>query len=83
MANVAVYQNDGTKKIKPSHFVERAARSKREWHHPLRRAIDKYLDGREDDLSRVARIIARDINEKCDRIKTARLTHSFVHRILK
>lgn len=83
VADVAVYQNDGTAKIKPSRFVERAASSKREWHGPLRIAIGRFLDGKEEELSRVGRIIARDINDKCDRIKTARLTHSFVHRMLK
>jgi hypothetical protein len=80
VSDVAVYQNDGTQTIKPAKFVESAARSRRNWQSPVFRAVGKWLDGNEHELSRVGRIIARDINDRCNRIKTGRLTHSFVHR---
>lgn len=83
VSDVAHYQNDGTEKIKPSRFVERAAESKQEWHRDLHRAIGKFLDGKEEDLTRVGRIIARDITNKCDRIRTTRLKYSFRNLILK
>lgn len=80
VSDVAHYQNDGTEKIKASRFVERTASAKREWHRPLFLAIGKYLDGNEQDLTRVGRIIANDINQKVDRIRTGRLRESFVSR---
>jgi hypothetical protein len=83
VSDVAHYQNDGTEKIKPAKFVEAAAKRKREWHGDLRRAIGKFLDGDEKDMTRVGRLIARDINDRCDRIKTRRLKHSFIHRIIR
>jgi hypothetical protein len=88
VSDVAHYQNDGTEndgteKIKPSRFVERAAEAKQEWHRDLHRAIGKFLDGKEEDLTRVGRIIARDITNKCDRIRTTRLKYSFRNLILK
>ncbi|MCK5610774.1 hypothetical protein KAR91_53370 [Candidatus Pacearchaeota archaeon] len=81
--NVAVYQNDGTEHIKASNFVDRAARIHREWTSPLQRAVGKWLSGNERELSRVGQLIAKNINEKVDRIKTRRLKHSFRHIIKK
>lgn len=79
--DVAVYQNDGTATITPSHFVERKARSKRGWATPVFRAVGKYLDGLTWELDTVGLLIAYDINEAVDRIKTGRLKHSFGHVI--
>jgi len=79
--NVAMYQNDGTKYIKASKFVERAAKSKNNWRRPVNIAIGKFLKGDEDGMNAAGRIIARDINEWVDRIDTHRLRHSFRHLI--
>lgn len=77
VSDVAHYQNDGTEKITPSHFVERAAASKHNWTRDIFRAVGKYLDGKDTELTRVGKIIANDITRKCDRIKTTRLKYSF------
>lgn len=79
--DVAVYQNDGTKHIKASHFVERAARSKRDWRRGVGVAVNKWLSGNEREMTALGRVIAADINNRVDRIDTRRLKHSFVHRI--
>ena len=79
--NVAVYQNDGTATIAPSHFVERAAKSKRGWASPVFKAVSKYLDGLEWELDQAGLQIAYDINVAVDRIKTGRLKKSFRPKI--
>lgn len=79
--DVAVYQNDGTRHIKASHFVERAARSKRYWGRGIRIAVGRWLTGNEREMDVLGRLMARDINNKVDRIDTRRLKHSFMHRI--
>lgn len=80
---MAVYQNDGTETIKASHFVERAAKSKRGWASPVFKAVSKYLDGLEWELDQAGLLIAYDINEKVDRIKTGRLKKSFRPKVNK
>ena len=82
--HVAVYQNDGTKYIKPAQFVQTAHNRHRGWKGWLQRAVFKKLFGRElHPLDDVGRRIAKDINRKVNRIDTRRLMHSFTHRIKK
>ena len=87
--DVAFYQNDGTKnadgtqRIKPSHFVERAAERNQYWLRPLQRAVGKWFSGDELALSKVGGKMAFDINKKVDRIDTHRLRYSFRHYILR
>ncbi len=84
---VAKWQNDGAilwhgGKIKPSHFVEKAARSKRGWASPIFKSVSKYLDGLEWELETAGLQIAYDINERVDRIKTGRLKKSFRPKVI-
>jgi hypothetical protein len=81
---VAKWQNDGNDRgVKPSDFVERAARSKRYWEVPLQKAVGKWLSGNERELSKVGQKMAQDINKKVDRIDTGRLRESFISLIMK
>jgi hypothetical protein len=82
VSDVAFYQNDGTKKdgvqvIEPAHFVEKAAKSKKDWTAIIFRAASKYIDGNEGVVATMGDKIARDIGKFCDRIKTGRLRDSF------
>ncbi len=83
VAHVAKYQNDGTERIKASHFVERAAKGRRYWKTKIWKAISDILfkGGKiNNQLEQVARMhIAYDIGYiYCDRIDTGRLRKSFV-----
>ena len=82
VADVAVYQNDGTATIAPSHFVERAAKASHDWEDGIERAVVEALDGSDLEMHRLGERIARTINDWCDRIDTRRLKHSF-HHLLK
>jgi hypothetical protein len=87
--DVAVYQNDGTKnpdgsqRIKPSKFVQRAERRHRAWIGFLQRATGQWLSGNKRPMDLVGRRMARDINNRVDRIDTRRLMHSFRHELKK
>jgi transcriptional regulator of nitric oxide reductase len=77
VADVAVYQNDGTEKITPAKFVERAESQAAGWSEEIDDAVCKSLDGDEAALQVLGTQIAADIGDMCDRIKTGRLKASF------
>jgi hypothetical protein len=81
--DVAVYQNNGTKYIKPAQFVQRAEKRHRFWITRLQRAVGKWLSGDEREMTEVGRIMARNINRSVNRIDTRRLKTSFRHLIKK
>lgn len=84
VSDVAHYQNDGTERIEASHFVERSANDNGNWQNGIFSAVGEYLEGKEDNLERrTPRMIADDISDKCDRIKTTRLKYSFRSRIIQ
>ena len=79
--DVAVYQNDGTATIAPARFVERAEARAGDWVFEIRNAIIDYIDSEGAALDLLGRVVSRNINDMCDRIKTRRLKHSFRHVI--
>ena len=83
VAHVAMYQNDGTEKIKPARFVQKAAASKNDWRMKVYAAILAYLDGNNDSILKVGKTIADDIMFKIGRIDTRRLRMSLVPKITK
>lgn len=80
-----MYQNDGTDRITPSHFVERAEAQANGWSDLVNEMFRLYLfddpRGRLSQLKMVLKI-AKDISAMCDRIKTGRLKASFVGEIV-
>jgi len=83
---VAKWQNDGTEKIKPARFVERAYGRHRGWAGPINKAAIDYLfrDGNfEQVLQDVGLKISYDINVMVNRIKTGRLKASMRPRIVE
>lgn len=82
VADVCRYQNDGTEKITPSKFIERAEDAADGWDAEISKGIDGFLDGAgADALKDAADEIARDISIMCDRIDTGRLKRSFEGKI--
>jgi hypothetical protein len=82
VADVARYQNDGTEKITPSRFIERAAEESDDWSGELGDAVYRYIDSGDDSsLLAAADEMARDISRVCDRVKTGRLKRSFTGRV--
>ena len=79
--DVAHYQNDGTDRIKPAKFVERAARKAHHWSTSARRAIALYINDAEYSLRDLGLEISYDINVMIDRIKTGRLKKSMRPKI--
>jgi len=80
VADVAVYQNDGTERIAASHFVERAAATARDWSAEIDRMLFAYLFL---DVPLVPPLqIEQDISDTCDRVKTRRLKTSFESEIV-
>jgi len=78
VADVCRYQNDGTNKITPSKFIERAEAASNGWGIEMSKAQENFIDGDGDDsLQIVADLIADDISVACDRVKTGRLKRSF------
>ncbi len=77
VAEVAKYQNDGTDRIKPAKFVERAARKNRHWTTAWGRAVLAYIGGDRFAIDELGLKISKDISDECDRIKTGRLKKSF------
>jgi hypothetical protein len=86
VGDVAVYQNDGTERIKPSKFVERAARRNRGWASPIFKAIGRVLFKNGDlviELNDVGMKVSEDIARVCDRIRTGRLKKSFRPKVIE
>jgi hypothetical protein len=83
VADVAVYQNDGTEKITPAKFVERAEAQASGWNDEIYDAISNSLDGYEAALQVLGTQIASDIGDMCDRIRTGRLKASFRPEVKK
>jgi hypothetical protein len=82
VADVARYQNDGTEKISPSRFIERAESAANGWEREMNESQYQYMSGAGVDvLTNVAKKIARDIHLMCDRIRTGRLKMSFVGKV--
>jgi hypothetical protein len=77
VADVAVYQNDGTEKISPARFVERAEALADGWKDEIEDGIDGYIEGQPAALHIAGTQIAADITDMCDRIDTGRLKASF------
>ncbi len=78
VADVCRYQNDGTEKISPSQFIERAEAAADVWQDEMDLAISRYLEGGGDtELEAAAKKIAADISVMCDRVKTGQLKASF------
>jgi ribosomal protein L6P/L9E len=77
VAAVAVYQNDGTETISPSHFVERAAAAEGDWADEIADAIAGTVEGYDAALQVLGAQVAADIGDMCDRIDTGRLKKSF------
>lgn len=78
--DVAKWQNDGTERIKPSHFLERTIDQKKGWSSNIKRALSEYLFKKHYGLFRsLGNVIARDISRNVDRIKTGRMKKSFKH----
>ena len=75
--DVANYQNDGTDRIKPSRFIERAEKKAGGWTKEIDRAVEAFLfDGDKTALLRLGVKVADDITAKIDRIDTRRLKGS-------
>lgn len=82
VSDVARYQNDGTDRITPSRFIERAEDSSDQWSEELGKAMDAYVEGGGDSaLKKAGDVMAKDISDTCDRIDTGRLKRSFVAKI--
>lgn len=82
VADVARYQNDGTEKIPPSKFIERAEDAADGWSDEMDQSQFEYLEtGDEAVLQKAADQIASDISQKCDRVKTGILKRSFVGKV--
>jgi hypothetical protein len=79
--NVAVWQNDGTERIKAAKFVEAAVKKHREWKTEMGRAIARFLNGEEKAFEKFGARIAEDIGIAVNRIDTGRLKRSMVYRI--
>jgi hypothetical protein len=77
VADVAVYQNNGTERISPSRFVERADVAAGGWVEEADRDIAAALNGDGDALQRLGDAVAEGIHVMCDRIDTGRLKASF------
>lgn len=79
VADVCRYQNNGTERISPSRFIERAELEAIGWQEEKKRAYDAFLRvGGVEVLSWLANLIARDISRVCDRIRTGQLKDSFI-----
>ena len=84
VADVARYQNDGTEKITPSKFIERARAQAVGWDDEIDAALAEFFAGGGDAaLMAAARKIAADISRVCDRIKTGQLKASFEGKVSK
>ena len=81
VVDVARYQNDGTDRISPSRFIERAAEASDEWVSELQKGIAGYLNENPYALKAAAAAMARDVSIMCDRIKTRQLKRSFIGRV--
>ena len=80
VADVAVYQNNGTPTIKASRFVERATGKHRGWSGLIFKAVAEWLfrHGNMNQVLTDAGIkVSFDISRVCDRIDTGRLKRSF------
>lgn len=77
VSDVHRYQNDGTEKITPSRYVERAEEASDEWSDELGNAMDHFIGNNESALQDAADTMAKDISDMCDRVKTGRLKSSF------
>jgi hypothetical protein len=76
------YQNDGTKYIKASKYVQRAEKSKRAWRTPIFRSVGRWLFFNEfRPMEQVAKRIALDIVSKVDRVDTGRLRANLKGRV--
>jgi hypothetical protein len=80
VAEVAVYQNDGTARIAASHFVERAAAAASDWHDAIEKVTRVFIFL--DAPLMVPLQIETDISAACDRVKTGRLKTSFEGEIV-
>lgn len=75
--DVAVYQNNGTDKITPAKFVEKAERqNQRKWKRKIDEAVCRFLFGDDFAMDFAADEIAEDINKAVNRIDTGRLKKS-------
>jgi hypothetical protein len=72
-----MYQNDGTDRVSPSRFVERAATAAGDWRSAINPAITAFLKGDTQALKRAGDVMAKDISTMCDRIRTGQLKASF------
>ncbi len=81
--DVAFYQNDGTKTIKPARFVDKAIRKARGWQSPIFRGVADIFNNGSTHMMEQALIKASfDISAATNRIKTGRLKRSFSYRYL-
>ena len=72
-----MYQNDGTEKISPSKFVERAEKAARGWSAEIADAVGRYLfNGDMTALLKLGVKVADDITTMIDRIDTRHLKGS-------
>lgn len=83
VADVAMWQNNGTERIKPARFIEKAMGKHRRWRGIISRSTRLYLFGSrrnngnfELSYARTGRKIADDINRAVNRIDTGRLRES-------
>lgn len=86
---VAKWQNDGTERIRPAHFVEAATLHHGNWQKEFTDMIrDVMLDAQRgsyslEPIKRLGQKMAADISDACNRIDTGRLKRSFTYRILR
>lgn len=79
VADVCRYQNDGTERITPARFIERAVAEMYEWQDEVDTALSAYLAGAGREVfAGLAKQVASDISRICDRIRTGQLKASFV-----
>jgi len=84
VADVAVYQNNGTETIKPARFVQKAAGKHHAWQGIIFRSIGKILfknDNIRQALDDMGLKVSEDISRVCNRIRTGRLKKSFLPTI--
>ena len=81
--DVAHYQNDGTRTIKPARFIEAAEKRARGWWGFITQAVSNIIAGRQvnSELGAIGKIIAKDIMIAVNRIDTGRLKKSMKWRI--
>lgn len=77
VADVAVYQNNGTETISAARFVEKAAQINGHWRHETGKAVSAFVEGDFSSLQLLGNEMADDIGIACNRIKTGQLKASF------